>query len=154
MKFCQKCGKELSDEAVVCPGCGCSTTSGTPTPSASVTIRGTKYCSKCGKEILEQAVVCPACGCGCEPQGVLYENGIGDDAPSKVSVILGIVGIAGGVLFAIVGHICSVISIIFGIKDCIQKKKPTGLILGIIGEVVSIFSSIIGAVIGASLFSW
>ncbi len=24
MKFCQKCGKEIMDEAVVCPGCGCS----------------------------------------------------------------------------------------------------------------------------------
>lgn len=23
MKYCQKCGKELHDEAVVCPGCGC-----------------------------------------------------------------------------------------------------------------------------------
>lgn len=23
MKFCQKCGKELFDEAVICPGCGC-----------------------------------------------------------------------------------------------------------------------------------
>ena len=25
MKFCSKCGKELLDEAVVCPNCGCST---------------------------------------------------------------------------------------------------------------------------------
>lgn len=24
MKFCQKCGKELFDEAVICTGCGCS----------------------------------------------------------------------------------------------------------------------------------
>lgn len=24
MKFCQKCGKELMDEAVICPGCGCA----------------------------------------------------------------------------------------------------------------------------------
>ena len=24
MKFCQHCGKEIMDEAVVCPGCGCS----------------------------------------------------------------------------------------------------------------------------------
>ena len=23
MKFCQNCGKELLDEAVICPGCGC-----------------------------------------------------------------------------------------------------------------------------------
>ena len=24
MKFCQKCGKEIMDEAVICPGCGCA----------------------------------------------------------------------------------------------------------------------------------
>ena len=24
MKYCSNCGKELVDEAVVCPGCGCS----------------------------------------------------------------------------------------------------------------------------------
>ena len=24
MKYCHKCGKELFDEAVVCPGCGCA----------------------------------------------------------------------------------------------------------------------------------
>ena len=24
MKYCQKCGKELVDEAIVCTGCGCS----------------------------------------------------------------------------------------------------------------------------------
>ena len=24
MKYCTKCGKELIDEAVVCPGCGCA----------------------------------------------------------------------------------------------------------------------------------
>ena len=24
MKYCVKCGKELVDEAVVCPGCGCA----------------------------------------------------------------------------------------------------------------------------------
>lgn len=24
MKFCSKCGKEIMDEAMICPGCGCS----------------------------------------------------------------------------------------------------------------------------------
>lgn len=24
MKFCQHCGKQLLDEAVICPGCGCA----------------------------------------------------------------------------------------------------------------------------------
>lgn len=25
MKYCQHCGKEILDEAIICPGCGCST---------------------------------------------------------------------------------------------------------------------------------
>ncbi len=33
MKFCQKCGKEIMDEAVVCPSCGCMVT---PTASKSM----------------------------------------------------------------------------------------------------------------------
>ena len=24
MKFCEKCGKEIAEEAVICPGCGCA----------------------------------------------------------------------------------------------------------------------------------
>lgn len=24
MRFCEKCGKEIMDEAVICPGCGCA----------------------------------------------------------------------------------------------------------------------------------
>ena len=24
MKYCSKCGKEIMDEAVICPGCGCT----------------------------------------------------------------------------------------------------------------------------------
>ncbi len=26
MKYCTHCGKEIMDEAVICPGCGCPTT--------------------------------------------------------------------------------------------------------------------------------
>lgn len=32
MKYCTKCGKELFDEAVICPQCGCATN---PTPTAA-----------------------------------------------------------------------------------------------------------------------
>ena len=36
MKFCSKCGKEILDEAVVCPGCGCAVVSpGTPAVTSS-----------------------------------------------------------------------------------------------------------------------
>ena len=34
MKFCSKCGKEILEEAVVCPNCGCAV-SNTTTPTTS-----------------------------------------------------------------------------------------------------------------------
>ena len=101
---------------------------------------------------MDEAIICPGCGCKIletKDEVTTLDN---SEPASKASVILGIIGISGGVLLAIVGHICSIIAIIIGIFDCTKKKKPTGLILGIIGEVISIFSSIIGAVMASTLF--
>lgn len=36
MKYCEKCGKEILDEAVVCPSCGCSTQTTPASAPASV----------------------------------------------------------------------------------------------------------------------
>lgn len=36
MKFCQHCGKELVDDAIVCPGCGCSVQATNNVPTTSV----------------------------------------------------------------------------------------------------------------------
>lgn len=36
MKFCQHCGKEILDEAVICPGCGCSVQAINNTQTAQV----------------------------------------------------------------------------------------------------------------------
>ena len=111
-----------------------------------------KFCEKCGKEIMDEAVICPNCGCSTQSSGQTDENTAVCAPASKAAVILGIIGIVGGVLLAIVGHICSIIAIILGIIDCTKKRKPTGLIIGIIGEVVSIISSIIGAVVMTNMF--
>lgn len=35
-KFCSKCGKELFDEAVICPGCGCKAESNNKPINANV----------------------------------------------------------------------------------------------------------------------
>lgn len=34
MKFCEKCGKELNDQAVVCPNCGCAVEKKESAPTA------------------------------------------------------------------------------------------------------------------------
>ena len=104
------------------------------------------FCSKCGKEIMDEAVICP--GCGCVVQGEKFNQATSIQNSNKVStsLILGIVGIVFAWIFALIGHITSIISIVLGIKEYKETSKMTGLILGIVGEVCSIFSSIIGAV--------
>lgn len=59
MKFCQKCGKELMDEAVICVGCGCPVFQTANIQPATPK----KFCTHCGKEVPEQATVCMSCGC-------------------------------------------------------------------------------------------
>ncbi|MBE6941685.1 MAG: hypothetical protein E7455_05345 [Ruminococcaceae bacterium] len=39
MKFCTHCGKELFDEAVICPGCGCATGSATVQTASADLVR-------------------------------------------------------------------------------------------------------------------
>ena len=36
MKYCSKCGKELIDEAIVCPGCGCAVVKPEATPEVNL----------------------------------------------------------------------------------------------------------------------
>ena len=62
------------------------------------------------------------------------------------SLILGVIGIVFAWLFALVGHIVSIIGIIIGVKEYKETNKNTGLIISIIGEACSIVSSIIGVV--------
>lgn len=70
MKFCAKCGKELFDEAVFCPSCGC------PCGSSNIYQTQKKYCSKCGNEINPEAVVCVHCGCAVENAANTARNSI------------------------------------------------------------------------------
>ncbi len=56
MKYCAYCGKELMDAAVICPGCGCSTST-FPRPTDK------RFCVFCGGELNPQAAVCLQCGC-------------------------------------------------------------------------------------------
>lgn len=83
MKFCSHCGKELLDEAVMCPGCGCMVAAApmqaAPVQAAPVqqtaAVQPKKFCSHCGKELMLAAVMCPGCGCMVEqpvPQQQVY----------------------------------------------------------------------------------
>ena len=112
------------------------------------------FCSKCGKEIADEALICTGCGCAVNKTNI--NNAVSTPAKTEkktsTALILGIIGIVFAWLFALVGHITSIIGIILGIKEYKETEKMTGLVLSIIGEVCSIFSSIIGAVAFSSIF--
>lgn len=114
MKYCQKCGKEIMDEAVICPGCGCmvenNKTNTTPSVSGA------------------------------------------SDKKVQISTILGSVGIAVAWFFALAGHVVSIVGIVMGIKDYKETRKSTGLVFSIVGEVCSVISSIIGIVTFSGLY--
>ena len=109
-----------------------------------------KFCEKCGKEIMDDAVICPGCGCMVNGNATTSQNK--PQKKTSVSLILGIIGIVFAWLFALVGHIVSILGIVFGIKEYKESEQFSGLILSIIGEVCSIFSSIIGAITFSTLF--
>ena len=68
------------------------------------------------------------------------------DAQKKAStsMILGIIGIISAWLFALIGHVVSIIGIVLGVKEYKETGKNTGLIISIIGEVCAVISSLIG----------
>ncbi len=84
MKFCQKCGKEITDEAVVCPDCGCKVEQ-----QKVIEKPATKFCQKCGKEIIFEAIVCPGCGCDVASYKTAESDGLG--LAAKIFLIVGCV---------------------------------------------------------------
>ncbi len=47
--YCTKCGKEIPNDAKVCPECGAA-------------LKETKFCHHCGAEIDKDCIICPKCG--------------------------------------------------------------------------------------------
>ena len=59
MKYCEHCGTQLLDEAVICSKCGCDVAAVRPVDIART--QDYKYCKHCGQQVLREAVMCPAC---------------------------------------------------------------------------------------------
>lgn len=105
------------------------------------------YCSVCGKEIMEGAVIC--IGCGCPVKKDVIKSNVSSGSTNKktqISLILGIIGIVFAWLFALVGHVVSIIGIVLGSKEYKESGNMTGLILSIVGEACSVVSSAIGVI--------
>ena len=111
-----------------------------------------KFCTYCGNEVNDNAVVCVKCGCQIpRVQHVLHDT-TEEKSVAHVSIVFGILGIVFAWLFALVGHILSIIGIVRGVKEYKDTARISGLIFSIVGEVCSVFSSIIGAITMAYFF--
>ena len=126
------------------------------------------YCSVCGNPLPDGATFCT--GCGCVISGVVHDvNAYGNANPNaynyytpsyvqptyapkkiQVSLILGILGIIFAWLFALIGHIVSIVGIVIGVKEYNETHSSVGLVLSIIGEACAILSSAMGVIIYAS----
>ena len=108
-----------------------------------------RYCTHCGSEVSEHAVICLKCGCALNntPAKSSFSVTSTTETKTSLSIVFGVVGIISAWLFALVGHVSSIMGIVFGIKEYKETEKTTGLVLSIIGEVCSVVSSIIGVLI-------
>ena len=109
---------------------------------------GEKFCANCGAEINPGAIICTKCGANAKNTTVVS----GTEKKTQVSMILGIVGIVFAWVFALVGHITSIVGIVLGAKEYKETNKSIGLTLSIVGEVCSIISSLIGIIAFSGLY--
>ena len=107
------------------------------------------YCRTCGKEVLDEAVVCIHCGCMLNTN---TNTNTEQNKKTNVATVLGILGIVFAWLFALIGHILSITGIIIGIKEYRKTGKTTGLVLSIVGEIFSLFSSFLGIIFALGIF--
>lgn len=93
MKFCSKCGKELVDEAVICPHCGCAVEAAPKKPIAGDEV-------SVGLVIL--SVLIPLFG-------IIYWATMREKAPKrgKACGIAGLISWVVGILFTIISVVAS-----------------------------------------------
>ena len=113
------------------------------------------YCPSCGKLIADNETICPGCGHSFVSGNPLTSSSNNGGAKKSLApVILGVVGIVFAFLFALVGHIASIIGIVLGFKEYRANGSVAGLVVSIIGEVLSIISSILGFLMVIGLSSY
>lgn len=85
MKYCPKCGKQVSSKATVCPGCGAD-------------LNLLSYCPDCHHILPEKAEICPNCGCPTEESSIKKRNKRGIIISVTVIIIIIVSVIIGSVI--------------------------------------------------------
>ena len=136
--YCKHCGKQIPDDAAVCPECGKPT--GEQPQGASA---DRVYCKNCGKEVDPKAVVCPYCGAQIVTEKKPV-NGLG-----IAGFIVSIVSLWSGAFFGIVplvGLILSAIGVAQRDNYSSSGFATAGLIISIVTLVFWILMLILVAV--------
>lgn len=82
-----------------------------------------------------------------------YQQPMQNTSTPKTALVLGILGIVFSFFFALAGHILSIIGIVIGSKEKKTMNYSTGLTVSIVGEVLSVISSILGILLSSFYLS-
>ena len=108
MSFCQKCGKEIPENASFCPNCGTAVAPATPAPKVENTTQNNKVCpeSHLALAIISTILCCLPLGAvgivkasrvSAQFQAGNYEDALKSSADAKkwsiIAIICGVVGI-------------------------------------------------------------
>lgn len=129
MKFCQKCGKEIMDEAVICVGCGCSVDVDANSTINDIPVDTTSLLNTLSHR--------------------LNTNGI-------IWLVIGILQILGGIFIDWFLLIVGVLNIISSVQDMQYSKtlleNPTGIVAKFepltMPIITLVYNLVIGGVIG------
>ena len=102
MKFCEHCGSQVLDNAVICSKCGSNVASVRSINVVPANLY--KYCQYCGNQVLREAVMCPKCKSDLGGQDSVATGKI-LQILAKVFMILGAVACVGISIFFFVAAI-------------------------------------------------
>ena len=120
MKFCTHCGKEMFDQAVICPACGCSVNS-SPVAQTLQVKPLVKFCNHCGAQVMNEAVICTKCGCSLQSQNQV-RGSTGLQTAAKVFMIISCI-FTGLWLFPLLWTVPMTVSYCNAIKN----NRPVGV---------------------------
>jgi len=106
-------------------------------------------CPECEREVSDKAILCPNCGV------LLALPAVRPEKVHWLSLILSIIGLVFSIILPIVAYPCLIVGLVQAVKKKTAYKTSAALVMCIIGLVIAIANSAIGAYMGViSIMSW